>query len=247
MRPSFVGGLSIWRDFMTRLYDCAGLTIYCGDSYQLLPQLPSEHFDSIVTDPPYGTTEEGKAKLTKTKDGFVEFGEEWDRELPLDWLKDACRVLKAGGSIIVWTDGKRVETLWNAMEANGLHPLRDIYWHKTNPAPNPRKNFCSAVEAGVFARKPGKVLFWGGGGFQHNMFECPIVSTYERIHPTQKPVPLMDWCIKNATPPDGLILDPFMGSGSTLQAARLGGYRAVGIDVAKSFARQRFRGLAKGC
>lgn len=208
------------------------LKLIHGDCLEALKTLPDESVDAIITDPPYGTNEEGKNKLNGfTSTGAVVFAHEWDKVLPLDWLKEAVRVLKAGGAVIAWTDTKRTETLWNAFEVAGIRPLQCLFWHKTNPAPNPRKNFASAVEAAVFGRKAGKVLAWKGGGFRHNFFECPKVAGCNKIHETQKPVPLMEWCIEPVVPEGGVILDPFMGSGSTGVAALKGGYKFIGIEL----------------
>ncbi len=83
-----------------------------------------------------------------------------------------------------------------------------------------RKNFCSAIETAVFARKPGKLLCWNGGGITHNVFEYPIVTGPARTpHPTQKPLLLMQKLISLVTNPGDTVLDPFAGSGTTAHAA----------------------------
>ncbi|HEV7236198.1 MAG TPA: DNA methyltransferase, partial [Ktedonobacteraceae bacterium] len=125
---------------------------------------------------------------------------------------------------------QKITTLWDEMEKVGLHPLRCLYWHKTNPPTNPRKNFCSSVEVAVFARKPGKIIHWGGGGTTHNFFQCPKVYWGHKIHKTQKPVPLMQWLVKLTTPIGGTILDPFAGGGTTGVAAGEEGMNFVGME-----------------
>jgi len=199
-------------------------------SREILPELPDESIHAVVTDPPYGTTEADKAKVTKRGSEIVEFGQEWDRELPLWWITEIFRILKPGGSVIAFVDTKRVDALWSAFETNGLRPLQCIYWRKTNPPPNPRKNFCSAVESAVFGRKEGKILWWAGGGVTHNIYDHPIVSAGERQHPTQKPERLMSWLIQLITPTKGTVLDPFMGSGTSALGCAPMGCNFLGIE-----------------
>ena len=214
---------------MTPYYDRAGITIYHARAEDVLPVL-SAPVAAVLTDPPYGTTD-GLAKLNGARGGGWEsFGHEWDRELPLWWIAEAERLLLPGGAMAVWTDKLSVQSVWLEAARVGLHPLHTLYWRKTNPPTNPRKNFCSAVESAVFARKPGAVLRWAGGGATHNVFEAPLVGGSVRIHPTQKPLRLMAWLVRLLVPAGGLVLDPFMGSGTTLRAAKNFGCCAVGVE-----------------
>jgi DNA modification methylase len=191
-----------------------------GDAMDVLPTFLPLSMDAVITDPPYGTTD-GKAKTMGIYSGGVwpEFGHAWDTELPLDWIAMCVPLLKDGGAVIAFTDAQKSGVVWDAMEKAGLRPLRFLYWHKTNPPTNPRKNFCSSVETAVFARKPGKVLSWNGGGASHNYYQCAKVAACHKIHKTQKPVELMRWLMEKVTGPEMTVLDPFMGSGSTGMAA----------------------------
>jgi site-specific DNA-methyltransferase (adenine-specific) len=198
----------------------------------VLPTLPAASADSIITDPPYGATEADKTKVMGIYAGGVwpEFGHTWDTVQPVDWLGEAFRVLKPGAALVAFTDNTKVSVLWDAMAVAGLKPLRCLYWHKTNPPTNPRKNFVSAVEVAVFGRKPGKVLHWAGGGASHNYFRCAKVAGVHKIHPTQKPLQLMEWLLLLVTPPGGTVLDPFMGGGTTGVGAAHLGMQFIGIE-----------------
>ena len=205
--------------------------LFQGDCLDVLKTFPDASVDAVITDPPYGTSENGKDKLNGVTNGvWKTFGEEWDEELPTEWIAAVYRVLRPGGALIAFTDTKRTETLWELCSSVGMHPLQTLFWHKTNPAPNPRKNFASSVEAAVFARKPGKVRNWSGGAFTHNLWTGPSVPGPEKLHPTQKPTPLMSWLCRLVTPVGGVILDPFMGSGSTGVAAQRDGFTFFGIE-----------------
>jgi site-specific DNA-methyltransferase (adenine-specific) len=146
----------------------------------------------------------------------------------------AARLLKPGAALVAFTDIKAINVLWAACEEAGLKPLKTLHWIKPNPGPNMRQNFASAVEAAVFARKPGKILHWSGGGFSLNWFSCPVVTS-DRIHETQKPVAVMAWPMRIVTPPGGLVLDPFCGSGSAGAAAIQYGFQFLGMELEETY------------
>jgi site-specific DNA-methyltransferase (adenine-specific) len=220
---------------MRPYYSDDAVQIFHGDCREVLPAITG--VAAVVSDPPYGTTEDGVAKLRGTIAGdFVEFGHAWDTALPLDWLVLAAQSLLDGGALVAFTDTLRVGELWDACRGAGLRPLRNLYWIKTNPSPCPRKNFASAVETAVFARKPGKVLTWQGGAFSSNaMVRRKEPPAGDFRHPTQKPVDVMAWPMSLITEVGGTVLDPFMGSGTTLVAAKNLGRKAIGIEIEERY------------
>ena len=205
-------------------------SVHRGDCDRIMYTLESETVEAVITDPPYGTASATKARSIGGK--VVEaFNIAWDREMPTAWVEQAARLLKPGGSIIAFADTKRPGELWELMRWAGLKPLRMLYWRKTNPPPNPRKNFQSAVEVAVFARKPGKIIHWGGGGATQNIFDFPLAMGNDRTdHPTQKNLDLMRALCRVVCPVGGTILDPFAGSGTTGVAAMAEGMRSVLIE-----------------
>jgi len=212
-----------------------GLSIYLGDCLTIMPQLGRE-FDLCLTDPPYGTTEADAAKVWKVAGEFVEFCIEWDTMLPVQAIIAALRIVAPGGAAVVWTDGKRVGDVWSLFQQAGMNPLQLVYWRKPNPPPKPRKNFCSAMEAAVFGRRSsGPVLWWGGGGVAHNVFDAPIVGAKDDRHPTEKPVALFEWLVALLCAKGKPVLDPFLGSGTTLVAAYRLGRQGVGIEISEEY------------
>lgn len=211
-----------------------------GDCMDLLASLPDATVDAVVTDPPYGTNEAGRSKVVIRAGAVESFAHAWDTEAPTAWLAEAARVLRPGGAVLSFTDAKAVGDLWRAGEVAGLRPLQLFHWAKPDCPPTPRPNFASAVESGVFFRSPGKVLAWNGGGWARNIIEAPLAHKESdgqtRHHPTEKPVRVMRWLVGLVTPPDGLVLDPFAGSGTTGVACLRDGFRFVGAEVDPVFA-----------
>lgn len=230
---------------MKPYYSDSLVTIYHGDCLAVLPTIKTASIDVIATDPPYnvssrngrdGTTKGG----LKRKDGTMrevrrDFGE-WDR----DWdatpfLAESCRVLSDGGSLVAFTS----EFLLAPYLASGLTHKSMLYWCKSNPAPSFGRLYVRAVEMAVWQTK-GAGWGFNGGGYQPNVYHAPILNGFRaenveaRVHPTQKPVELMMWIIGQHSR-DGVVLDPFMGSGTTIKAAKELNRRAIGIELEERY------------
>lgn len=215
--------------------------IHQGDANLLLLEVPSGSVDAIITDPPYGTNDgRGKRQVKLARGDNVPFEYEWDRDLPLQWFTEGFRVLKPGGSLMMFTDNLSVGTVWDALDAVGFRGRHLFFWYKPDAPPTPRQNFASAVESGVFAVKPDGPFTWNGGGWTHNHFVFKLAHKYidgmTRFHPTQKPVPLMEALIALVTNPGDLVLDPFAGSASTGVAALQLDRRFLGFESDPDFA-----------
>jgi len=135
-------------------------------------------------------------------------------------FSECRRVLKSGGTIIVFYDIWKVETLATILKDSGFRMLRLIEWLKTNPVPlNAAVTYLSnAREVAVVATKGSKPVF--NAYYHRGVFEKPIHRDGgKRIHPTQKPLGLMEELIEIHTERNSVVLDPFAGSGTTLLAA----------------------------
>ena len=203
---------------MTPYYDHGGITIYHGDCREILPEL--EPVDLVLTDPPYGIGEAaGKNKSRGCLATSQDFGEEsWDDE-PID---DALlqQVMAAGHRAIIFGGNYYVlppSSCWLVWDKdNGATDFADCELAWTNLKQAVRK---------IKYRWQGMLQEHGGKDKEH------------RWHPTQKPVPVMAWCIRQAqnTSNAATIVDPFMGSGTTLRAAKDLGRKAIGIEIEEKY------------
>lgn len=233
----------------------AGITIYHGDALDVLPGIAEANL--VLTDPPYNVSKRnGRANTTigkvLRKDGthreirrdFGAWDYEWD---PAPFLREAVRMLVAGGSLVAFTS----EFLFSPYLESGLDHRALLYWRKTNPAPNFRKQIVRAVEMAVWQTKGGGWTF-NEGGYRPNVWEGPILSGLtvqntdeKRVHPNQKPLWLMRAWVELFSSPGDLIVDPFMGSGSTLRAAKDRARKAIGIEIEEKYCEIAVKRLAQ--
>jgi DNA modification methylase len=236
---------------MTPYYEDDLVTLYHGDCWGGMASLPDDSIDLILTDPPYNVTENnGRDGTTvgkvKRSDGSYRevvrnFGE-WDRGFdPANLTVEAMRLLVHRGGFIAFTS----DILLGAYMATPLHHMRTLVWMKSNPAPQFPGNYQSACEWLVWQGKGGPPIFNGGGAVS-NVYVAPIPAN--KRHPNEKPIDLVKRLVLAHSLPGQLILDPFAGSGTTLQAAADTGRRAIGFEAnerhcetaAKRLAQQAF-------
>jgi DNA modification methylase len=185
-----------------------------GDCREVLPTL--ESVDLVLTDPPYGINENAhriasRGKLAATTD-YGKF--DWDKKPAADDLIELS--INKGKSAIIWGGNyfqvppSRGWFVWD--KQNGDNDFADCELAWTNLKTSVR----------IFR------FLWNG------MLRAGQARGVKRVHPTQKPVELMRWCIGFA-PEVKTILDPFMGSGTTLRAAKDLGIHSIGIELNEEY------------
>jgi len=194
--------------------------IILGDCFQELLKIPSKSVDLILTDPPYQISR--KSNFTNNSDNkkfnniSLEFGD-WDKdELDIENLfKEFTRVLKVGGSLIIFYDIWKSKDLLQMANKYGLQQPRVCQWVKTNPVPvNSKSNYLSnAIEFFFTFVKKGKPTF--KSKYDKGIYEYPICHGKERtIHPTQKPLSLIKDILEKHSNENDVVLDCFAGSGT---------------------------------
>jgi len=184
-----------------RIETIGNATLYLGDCREVLPTLPRCHL--ILTDPPYGISYASNPIIGKGKKASNHEAKDWDEDSPPAWLFGL--MAEKADHMIVW-GGNHFP----------LPPSRGwLSWFKPDGPPT-----MSHFE-----------LAWTNIDMLTRQFERSIAATNsERMgHPTQKPILLMEWCIGMAPKAD-VVLDPFMGSGTTGVACANQGRGFIGIE-----------------
>ena len=211
-------------------------TLKTIDYQKLLSSISENSVDLILTDPPY-TISRKTGFQSIGKNGIerfavsMDFGK-WDhKEIDLNILaKESFNALKEGGTIIVFYDLWKITKVYEAFKEAGFKMIRLIIWEKTNPVPlNSTRNYLSnSREVAVLGVKGGKPTF--NGKYHNGVYPMPI-HREKRFHPTQKPIKLMEALIETHSNPKDLIVDPFMGAGTTGLAAIKLKRKFIGGDI----------------
>lgn len=219
---------------MTPYYDRDGITIYCGDCLEVMPGLDGT-FDAVITDPPYGIGYESnwKTQLDGTsRETENSFG---DDKVNTDWLVPAFELIKDVGFVYVFTRWDVINLLTAAMVDAKFKVVQRLVWNKLHWKMGDLHYYGSQLEDIVFCVKGRPNLQWEkrqGNLYNFSSFYLPEGQVN---HPTQKPVALIKSFILDAVDSLGAIIDPFMGSGTTLVAAQNEGRRAVGIEISEDY------------
>ena len=241
--------------------------LYHGDGLKLMSSLPDNSVDCIWTDPPYLLSNDGftcvagrRVKVNKG-DWDRSRGIELDHQINLAWLGECYRVLKPAGTI--WVTGTLHIYLSTgmAMLQLGFRILNDITWEKPNPPPNLGcRCFTHSTETVLWATKAKKgskarytfhyeaMREENGGKQMKTVWSILPPNRDEKKygkHPTQKPLALVERCLRASTDPGDLILDPFVGSGTTGIAALRLGRRFICAEREMDFAELAHKRLAE--
>lgn len=233
-------------------YEQDGVTIYHGETLLVLPELGE--VGAIVTDPPYSSGGAMRGdRMASTVSKYVDSGtmayrpefsgDNRDQRSYLAWcslwMAAAKRLTPVGAPIAVFTDWRQLPTTTDAVQAGGWVWRGIAVWSKKYGRVN-GSGFSSACE----------YLVWGTNGpaqerddYPGGHIECS--PPRDRQHVAQKPVDVLKWACRIAQP-GAVILDPFMGSGTTLVAAKLEGRKAIGIEIEERYCEIAAKRLAQG-
>jgi site-specific DNA-methyltransferase (adenine-specific)/modification methylase len=211
--------------------------IFNADSLLYLKNIPDNSIDFILTDPPYNLSQysTGNMKFDWRSDINNDLAE-WDKNFNPETLKDDfLRILKPTGNIFAFCSYNLIGK-WHEIFDPVFDTFQFFVWHKTNPVPKFRKaGFLNSCELIVCMWNKGHTWNFGKQNKMHNFFESSICMGPERLknpkHPTQKPVKLLKHLINIASNKNDVVLDPFMGVGSTGVAVLEMGRKFIGIEI----------------
>jgi DNA modification methylase len=223
--------------------------IYCMDNLEYLKKVKDDSVDLVVIDPPYNVSQ--KNNINYKKINVVKNFGDWDYGFdPVPVLKELKRVLKPNGQIYIFCATKQIPIYMNILEEEWF--FRNLLvWYKTNPAPRLSKtNYVFANEYIIYGInekvKPSSATFNFLGHVQmHNTITTSALQGKERLkkdgkalHPTQKPLSVLKKLISVSSNKGDVVLDVFMGVGSTAVACKELGRNFMGCELDEEYVRE---------
>jgi len=208
-----------------------------GDCLELMKDIPDGSIDAIITDPPYNIARKNNFH-TMGRSG-IDFGE-WDKGFDLfSYIDEIPRMLKKDGSVIIFNDWKNVGEIARYCESVGLVIKDMLRWEKANPMPRNRdRRYITDYECAIWCtNKKAKWTFnRKDDKYQRPLFKGALTKMSEKTpHPTQKPLWLMEEILKIHTNENDMVLDMFMGSGTTLVACQNTNRNGIGIEMDETY------------
>lgn len=220
--------------------------LYNDDCIKKMKDFSDNTFDLIYADPPYNLSGENNLTVKNGKISKLNKGD-WDiiddiNKFNNEWISECIRILKDNGTI--WISG----TLHNypsvamILKKYNMWIINDIIWYKRNATPLLSRNrFAPSTELIWLASKNKKYKFnyeiakiINNGKQMKNLWDIPA-TRHKTIHPTEKPEILLERIIKIGSDEGDLILDPFMGSGTTGVVSKNLNRKFIGIEVNKEY------------
>lgn len=227
---------------MKPYYSCDGIEIYHGDALEVLPSLPSGSADAFATDPPYllggASTRRGERPQSPIADWTN--ASRWYR----DWLAESFRISKPACPVWMFGNWRTLPVLEIAVQSLARRITSTVVWNKDWIGVGSMKGLRCQYEL---------VFLMGGSEFSianrsiGDIWTEKWASARPNGHAQEKPIELMRRIIRISDPPGvGMIVDPFMGSGTTLVAAASEGRNAIGIELEERYCEIAAKRLAQG-
>jgi modification methylase len=229
--------------------------IMLGDAVRIMRMLPSASVHCVFADPPYNLQLRGE--LRRPNDSLVDgVDDDWDRfsdfaaydAFTHAWLSECRRLLRKDGTLWVIGSYHNVYRIGAIMQELGFWLLNDVIWRKSNPMPNFRgRRFTNAHETLIWAARGQDSRYKFNYQAMKSLNDdlqmrsdwlLPLCTGPERLrnqhglklHPTQKPEALIHRVLVSCTSPGDIVLDPFLGTGTTAAVARRLSRHYIGIE-----------------
>lgn len=206
--------------------------IYLGDCYELIKQIPNKSIDLIVTDPPYEiSVEHGSGAFgIEKKLHYFQFSE-FSHGIKQEICKEFVRVLKKINCYI-FCNKKQIPMYLNFFINNYKCNFDIISWHKSNPVPACGNKYINDTEYCLFFREKG-VLLNGTAETKKTYYLSPSNTKDKDLfeHATIKPIEIIKNLIINSSNENDIVLDPFVGSGTTAVACKELNRQYIGMEI----------------
>lgn len=207
-----------------------------GDCLEAMKEIGDESVDLIVTDPPYkiitGGDKNGKSSVRPQ--GILKGNRKLFRNNQIkisEWMPELYRVLKRNTHCYVFSNSLNLKDMLNLSEQCGFKLVNMLVWEKNNCTPS--QYYMKNCEYVLLLRK-GKAKWINNIGASKTVHRFNNIIS-NKTHPTEKPVELMTFYIENSSNEKDIVLDPFMGSGSTGVACVNTDRNFIGIELDEQY------------
>lgn len=210
--------------------------LYQGDCIEIMQTIPEGKIDLIITDPPYKTITGGDSNGANSErpKGMLQGNRKLFKHQSIkisSWMPEIYRVLKEGSHCYIFTNSLNLQEMLNEATKAGFKLHNLLVWEKNNCTPS--QYYMKNCEYVLFLRK-------GKAKWINNIGDSKTVHKFNNIignklHPTEKPVDLLEYYLLNSSEPNDIVFDPFMGSGSMGEAAIKNGRRFIGVELDEGY------------
>lgn len=203
------------------------------DCLKIMKTLPDESIDLIVTDPPYLMNYKTNRRKQKDHDFCKPIKGDNDEQLIKDFIKESYRVLKNNTAFYMFCSSNKIDFFKSETEKAGFKVKNIIVWIKNNwTAGDLQASFGKQYEFIILANK-GRAKF--NGKRISDVWEFDRVAGKKQVHQNEKPVDLIKQCIEKHSNEGELVMDPFMGSGTTGVACRELNRSFMGAEIDENY------------
>lgn len=219
------------------------INLECGNCLDILKQIPDNSIDCIITDPPYEFRKEdnGGGGMLNTrkydKEIHTKLGSKnlLDCGITKEFLEETKRLFKKGYNSVYFCNQLQLKMYIEFAEKN-KYRFNILVWHKTNPTPLCNNKYLDDIEFQIQIKSKDYKI---GGNYQtkSKVYTSQINKKDKELykHPTIKPLELVEKFIINHTSENDIILDPFMGSGTTGVACKKLNRNFIGVELDKNY------------
>lgn len=205
-------------------------TIICGDAFLELHKFRDESIDCVLTDPPYNAS---NSQIELKDKRYKAIAEKWDIDFTIDYIYSIFRILKDGGSALIFCSYHLLRDYLNVIDGvfEEVKLRQILHYHKPDAMYSVRKYYTFSIEYILWITKGGNYTF-NRQFAKTNLMSYNIVRGANRFnHPSPKPIDLIRSLILVHTNEDDIILDAFAGTGTICVAAKELGRQYLGIEI----------------
>lgn len=215
--------------------------ICCGDALTLMKGIPDETIDLIVTDPPFAIDFKAKRNnYNRTQErvieGYNEIPKEKYYEFTTNWMREAYRILKATGSMYVFSGWTNLKDILNSLDEIGFITINHLIW-KYQFGVFTRRKYVTSHYHILFVVKDSKNYKFNK--IEHYPEDVWIINreywTGKIKTPTKLPIELVKKIILFSSDEGDIVFDPFIGSGTVAVAAKMLGRHYLGFEMVKEY------------